>query len=113
MTGIKVSEETGAGGRNRIHSRLAGIGYMKLADSNPNDPKYDELLYNASVLFQRSKLQGPAAVGELQWGGLAGTHWFINPVNGLAGVVMCQRHFGFWHPFWFAYKRALYAAAGR
>ena len=34
------------------------------------------------------------AVGELQWGGLAGTHWFINPVNGLAGVVMCQRHFG-------------------
>ena len=26
LTGIKVSEETGAGGRNRIHSRLAGIG---------------------------------------------------------------------------------------
>lgn len=40
--------------------REAAIGYMQLADSNPNDPKYDELLYNASVLFQRSKLQGPA-----------------------------------------------------
>jgi hypothetical protein len=50
-------------------------------------------------------------VGELQWGGLAGTHWFIHPASGLAGVVMCQRHFGFWHPFWFAYKRAMYAAA--
>ena len=33
MTGIKVSEETGAGGRNRIHSRLAGIGLMALAAS--------------------------------------------------------------------------------
>lgn len=41
-------------------SRLAGIGYMKLADSNPNDPKYDELLYNAGLLFQKSKLIGLA-----------------------------------------------------
>ena len=58
-----------------------------------------------------SALQDASAVGELQWGGLAGTHWFISPATGLAGVVMCQRHFGFWHPFWFDYKRQLYAAA--
>ncbi len=51
-----------------------------------------------------------AVAGELQWGGLAGTHWFIAPATGLAGVVMCQRHFGFWQPFWFAYKGRLEAA---
>lgn len=65
-----------------------------------------------ALVRRASSLEPPGAVGELQWGGLAGTHWFVNPRNGLAGVVMCQRHFGFWHPAWFAYKRALYAAAG-
>ena len=51
-----------------------------------------------------------AAVGELQWGGLAATHWWISPATGLAGVVMAQRFFGFWHPFWFDYKRRVYDA---
>jgi CubicO group peptidase (beta-lactamase class C family) len=54
--------------------------------------------------------QPEAAVGELQWGGLAGTHWWVSPATGLAGVVMAQRHFGFWHPFWFDYKRRVYEA---
>jgi len=57
-----------------------------------------------------SALQPAAAVGELQWGGLAGTHWWISPATGLAGVVMTQRFMGFWHPFWFAYKRRVYDA---
>ena len=57
-----------------------------------------------------SAIQPEAAVGELQWGGLAGTHWFVSPASGLAGVLMTQRFMGFWHPFWFEYKRALYAA---
>lgn len=65
-----------------------------------------------AVVRRASSLEPAGAVGELQWGGLAGTHWFISPATGLAGVLMCQRHFGFWHPFWFAYKRQLYAAAG-
>ena len=60
---------------------------------------------------RRASLISPAAaVGELQWGGLAGTHWFVSPATGLAGVVMTQRFMGFWHPFWFEYRRALYAA---
>ena len=59
-----------------------------------------------------SSIQHEAAVGELQWGGLAGTHWFVSPATGLAGVVMTQRFMGFWHPFWFEYKRALYTALG-
>ena len=57
-----------------------------------------------------SSIQPESAVGELQWGGLAGTHWFVSPATGLAGVLMTQRFMGFWHPFWFEYKRALYAA---
>ena len=59
-----------------------------------------------------SALQGALGQGELQWGGLAGTHWFVSPATGLAGVVMAQRHWGFWHPFWFQYKSRLYQAVG-
>lgn len=70
--------------------------------------------YGLGGAFTRraSRLQPAAAVGELQWGGLAGTHWWVSPATGLAGVVMAQRHFGFWHPFWFDYKRKVYEAAG-
>ena len=57
-----------------------------------------------------SALQPNTPAGELQWGGLAGTHWWISPATGVAGVQMAQRHFGFWNPFWFEYKQAVYAA---
>jgi len=60
---------------------------------------------------QASAIAPVAALGELQWGGLAGTHWFISPATGLAGVVMTQRFMGFWHPFWFDYKARVYDAA--
>ena len=59
-----------------------------------------------------SELQPNTPAGELQWGGLAGTHWWVSPATGVAGVLMAQRHFGFWHPFWFEYKEAMYAALG-
>ncbi|MBI5260073.1 MAG: beta-lactamase family protein [Burkholderiales bacterium] len=42
--------------------------------------------------------------GDFQWGGIAGTHWWISPRNGVAGVVMTQRQMGFWNPFWFEFK---------
>ena len=52
--------------------------------------------------------------GTLQWGGLAGTHWWVDPNaaggRGLAGALMTQRMMGFWHPFWFGYQRAVWAA---
>jgi len=60
-----------------------------------------------------SRLGGPQSVGELQWGGLAGTHWFISPATGLAGVLMTQRFMGFWHPFWFTFKQQVYDAVAR
>ena len=63
-----------------------------------------------AITRRASALQGDAAVGEMQWGGLAGTHWFVSPATGLAGVLMTQRFMGFWHPFWFQYKAAVYAA---
>ena len=52
-----------------------------------------------AVARRASAIQPEAAVGELQWGGLA-------------GVVMTQRFMGFWHPFWFEYKRCLYTGCG-
>lgn len=57
-----------------------------------------------------SGLQPNTPVGECQWGGLAGTHWWLDPASGLVGALMTQRHFGFWHPFWYAYKQQMYAA---
>lgn len=59
-----------------------------------------------------SSLAPQAAVGELQWGGLAGTHWFIHPQRRVAGVVMAQRFMGFWNPFWFLWRRRVYEALG-
>lgn len=49
---------------------------------------------------------------ELQWGGLAGTHWWISPRANLAGVLMTQRQMGFWNPFFFEFKQHVYRAAG-
>ncbi len=57
-----------------------------------------------------SALQPNSPVGEFQWGGLAGTHWSISPATGVMIMQMAQRHLGFWNPFWFEYKAAVYAA---
>lgn len=53
----------------------------------------------------------PAAQpGELQWGGLAATHWWLHAASGTAGVLMTQRFMGFWHPFWAEYRRRVVQA---
>lgn len=49
-------------------------------------------------------------VGEVQWGGIGGTHWWIAPRANVAGVLMAQRHMSFWHPFWFEYKYKVHEA---
>lgn len=64
-----------------------------------------------AVTLTPSSIDPPAATGELQWGGIAGTHWWISPRHNLAGLVMTQRAMGFWHPFSFDLKRQTYAAA--
>jgi CubicO group peptidase (beta-lactamase class C family) len=64
------------------------------------------------VTLQPTHADPPASTGEFQWGGLAGTHWWISPRTGLSGVLMAQRHMGFWNPFAFDFKQRVYAAAG-
>ena len=63
-----------------------------------------------AVTRATSALQPNSPAGEFQWGGLAGTHWCYCPSTGITIVQMAQRHFGFWNPFWFEYKAAVYAA---
>lgn len=48
--------------------------------------------------------------GEFQWGGLAGTHWWISPQHNLSAIIMTQRVMGFWHPFFFEFKRRVHQA---
>ena len=64
-----------------------------------------------AVTLAASSIDPPDSVGEFQWGGIAGTHWWINPQRNLAGIVMAQRQMAFWHPFSFAIKRDMYEAA--
>ncbi len=63
-----------------------------------------------AVTRQAFALQPNTPLGELQWGGLAGTHWALSPATGHALVLMTQRHMGFWNPYWFEWKAAVYAA---
>lgn len=64
-----------------------------------------------AITVATSSIDPPDSLGEFQWGGIAGTHWWINPRRELAGIVMTQRQMAFWHPFSFAIKREVYKAA--
>lgn len=52
------------------------------------------------------------ALGEVGWGGLAGTIWWINPRIGIAAVLMTQRWFGFGNPYAIEFKQQAYRAMG-
>ncbi len=59
----------------------------------------------------RSSENDPAdAEGEFEWGGIAGTHWWISPRHNIAGLLMTQRQMAFWHPYSFEFKKLAYAA---
>lgn len=66
-----------------------------------------------SLTLAPSAAEPAAAVGEFQWGGIAGTHWWISPKSNLAGLLMTQRQLAFWHPFAYEVKRLIYRAVGR
>lgn len=59
-----------------------------------------------------SSVEPKGSSGEFQWGGIAGTHWWISPRTNLAGLLMTQRQMAFWHPFSFEFKQLVYRAAG-
>ncbi|MGV7213604.1 serine hydrolase domain-containing protein [Bradyrhizobium sp. UFLA05-112] len=65
-----------------------------------------------AVTFAPSPFDPPNSTGEFQWGGVAGTHWWICPAANTAGVLMAQRAMGFWNPFFFEFKRLAYEALG-
>ncbi len=65
-----------------------------------------------AVTHVPSSIEPKSATGEFQWGGIAGTHWWISPRKNLAAVVMTQRVMAFWHPFSFEFKRLVYQAVG-
>jgi CubicO group peptidase (beta-lactamase class C family) len=68
----------------------------------------------AGGLIEKPSSAGHAdSAGELYWGGLAGTQWWISPRAGVAGVMMAQRHMGFFHPFAFQFKQLAYEAVKR
>ena len=60
----------------------------------------------------KSKLgQGehPGSQDEYHWGGIAGTHSWLAPHAGIAGMCFTQRMPGFLHPFSFDFKSMVYA----
>ena len=65
----------------------------------------------SAVAIKPSTIEPQNSAGELEWGGIAGTHWWIAPGGKFAGINMTQRQMGFWHPFAFEFKRLAYAAA--
>jgi CubicO group peptidase (beta-lactamase class C family) len=66
-----------------------------------------------ALTVQPSSIDPPGSAGEFEWGGAAGTHWWISPAHNLAGLLMTQRQLAFWHPFSFEFKRLVYQAVGR
>ena len=62
----------------------------------------------SSVKTSALSYDPPEAAGEVGWGGLAGTIWWINPRLNTAGVLMTQRYFGFGNPYARAFKQAAY-----
>ena len=65
-----------------------------------------------AVTIAPEPVDPPNSTGEFQWGGVAGTHWWICPQANIAGVLMAQREMSFWNPFFFEFKRLAYEAVG-
>jgi CubicO group peptidase (beta-lactamase class C family) len=65
------------------------------------------------LILQPSPIDHPDSAGELYWGGVAGTQWWISPKKNIAGVMMAQRQMSFIHPFAFEFKRQAYEAVKR
>ena len=66
-----------------------------------------------AITLAPSAFDPAALAGEFQWGGIAGTHWWISPRANLTGLLMTQRRMAFWHPYYFELKRLVYDAVAR
>ncbi|MCS6766298.1 MAG: beta-lactamase family protein [Candidatus Protistobacter heckmanni] len=63
-----------------------------------------------AVTVATERYEPAGALSEFQWGGIAGTHWWIAPRANAAGLLMTQRRMAFWHPYSFDFKRQVHAA---
>lgn len=80
----------------------------------PNMPRFESKGFGlgSSVTIGTTAWEPADVIGEVGWGGLAGTIWWINPRIGIAGVLMTQRYFGFGNPYSFVFKYQAYKALG-
>jgi CubicO group peptidase (beta-lactamase class C family) len=67
----------------------------------------------SGLIVEPSALDGEDEKGQLFWGGVAGTQWWISPKMNMAGIVMAQRQMAFAHPFAFEFKRLANEAVKR
>lgn len=68
--------------------------------------------FAASVTVQPSDSDPTGRPDDVQWGGLAGTHWFLSPRERLGAVLMTQRFMSFGFPFWTEFKKAVRCSHG-
>ena len=66
-----------------------------------------------SLIVEPSPFDHKDARGELYWGGMAGTQWWISPKANVAVLMMTQRQEAFAHPFAVEFKRLAYEAVRR
>lgn len=76
----------------------------------PNMPNHPGRVFGlgSSVLESPGPYDPPNAVGEISWGGLAGTTWWFNPRLRVGGVLMTQRYYGFGNPYTFLFRKLAY-----
>jgi len=96
--------------RQMMTNQLAGGQTINFAILGPIPGKGFGL--GGAVTFAPTPFDPPNSTGEFQWGGVAGTHWWICPQANTAGVLMAQRQMSFWNPFFFEFKRLAYQAVG-
>ena len=66
-----------------------------------------------TLILEPSPVDHKDSMGELYWGGVAGTQWWISLRANVAGLMMTQRQMSFAHPFAFEFKRLAYEAVKR
>jgi CubicO group peptidase (beta-lactamase class C family) len=65
------------------------------------------------LIVEPSALDDEDERGQLFWGGVAGTQWWISPKMNMAAILMAQRQMAFAHPFAFEFKRLANEAVKR
>jgi CubicO group peptidase (beta-lactamase class C family) len=96
--------------KQMMTNQLPEGGIIRFATRGPMPGKGFGL--GGAVTFAPTRIDPPNSTGEFQWGGVAGTHWWICPQANTAGVLMAQRELAFWNPFFFEFKRLAYEAVG-